>query len=173
MSDETIRALQMFLESTELARVVRQSFWIWPVFESLHFIGMSVLIGTVGLFDLRLLGFARGVPYAAFHRLIPLGVAGFTLNAATGICFLTAYPDQYLFNAAFQIKVALLAVAGFNVVLFYWGTFSHLRTLGASEPPPLGARVAGAISILAWIGVMSAGRLLTFFRGETGISFGA
>lgn len=173
VSDETIRTLQMFLENTELARVVRQSFWMWPVFESLHFIGMSVLIGTVGLFDLRLLGFARGVPYAAFHRLIPLGVAGFTLNAATGICFLTAYPDQYLFNAAFQIKVALLAVAGFNVVLFYAGTFSRLRTLGANEPPPLGARIAGAVSIVAWIGVMTAGRLLTFFRGETGISFGA
>jgi hypothetical protein len=172
MNDEAIRALQVLLENTELARTIRQSVWMWPVFESLHFLGMSVLIGTVGLFDLRLLGFARGVPYAAFHRLIPLGITGFALNAITGVCFLTAFPDQYLFNAAFQIKVGLFAVAGLNVVLFYAGTFARLATLGADDPPPLGARIAGAVSLCAWIGVMAAGRLLTFFRGETGISFG-
>jgi len=133
---------------------------------------MSVLIGTVGLFDLRLLGFARGVPYKAFHRLIPLGIAGYGLNALTGICFLTAYPDQYLFNAAFQLKVALFLVAGLNVLLFYAGTFSRVAALGPEDTPPLGARIAGAVSLCAWIGVMAAGRLLTFFRGETGISFG-
>jgi hypothetical protein len=133
---------------------------------------MSVLVGTVGLFDVRLLGFARGVPFAAFHRLIPLGIAGFALNAVTGICFLTAFPDQYLFNAAFQVKVALIAVAGLNVALFYAGTFSSLATLRPEDPPPLRARIAGAVSLAAWIGVMAAGRLLTFFRGETGISYG-
>jgi hypothetical protein len=173
MSDEAIRALQMFLESTELARTIRASAWMWQTLETLHFIGMSVLIGTVGLFDLRLLGFARGVPYDAFHRLIPLGIAGFALNAATGALFLTGYPDQYLFNAAFQVKVALFLVAGLNVALFYAGTFAALRALGPDDPPPPGARVAGAVSLCAWIGVMAAGRLLTFFRGETGISFGA
>ena len=172
MIDEGLRALQGFLETTELARTIRQSIWMWPAFESLHFIGMSLLIGTVGLFDLRLLGFARGVPYAAFHRLIPLGLAGFAVNAVTGVCFLTAYPDQYLFNAAFQLKVALFGLAGVNVVLFYAGTFATLSTLGSEEGPPLRARIAGAVSLCAWIGVMAAGRLLTFFRGETGISFG-
>ena len=72
--------------------------------ESLHFIGMSVLIGTIGLFDLRLLGFARGVPYAALHRLIPVGIAAYTLNLLTGICFLSGTPDQYLFNPAFRSR---------------------------------------------------------------------
>jgi len=133
---------------------------------------MSLLIGAVGVFDLRLLGFARGLSYAALHRLIPIGVAGFALNVLTGVCFLSAYPDQYLFNAAFQFKVLFLGVAGLNVALFYALTFAALRGLGAYDPPPLRARLAGAISLAAWIGVMSAGRLLTFFRGHTGISFG-
>lgn len=172
MSDDTIRALQLVLEHTALAAYVRRSVWLWTAMESVHFLGMSLLIGTVGLFDLRLMGFARGVPYGAFHRLIPLGVAGFALNAVTGICFVTAYPDQYLFNAAFQLKVALLLVAGLNVALFYAGTFRGLSALGPTAAPPLRARLAGAVSLGAWVGVMSAGRLLTFFRGNTGISFG-
>lgn len=173
ITDETIRALQLFLQSTALGSIVRGSIWMWPVLESLHFVGMSLLVGTVGMFDLRLLGFARRVPVAALHRLIPFGVAGFLLNAATGICFLAAFPGEYLYNAAFQAKVAFFVVAGANVALFYTATFRRLRTLGPEDPSPIGARIAGLVSLVAWVGVMAAGRMLTFFRGHTGVSFGS
>ena len=42
--------------------------WGWPAVESLHFIGLSLLIGTVGLFDLRMMGLAKGIPMSALHR---------------------------------------------------------------------------------------------------------
>ena len=162
--DAVLQVVEETLRTTPLGAWVRHSQWAWPVLESLHFIGMSVLIGTIGLFDLRLLGFARGVPYAALHRLIPLGIAAYTLNLLTGFCFLSGTPDQYLFNIAFRSKVTFMAVAGLNVVFFYTRVFKRLETLAPDAPPPLGARVAGAVSLTMWIGVMSAGRLLTFFR---------
>jgi hypothetical protein len=162
--DSVLNAIEPVLRTTALGAWVRHSQWAWPVLESLHFIGMSVLIGTIGLFDLRLLGFARGVPYAALHRLIPLGIAGYALNVLTGICFLSGTPDQYLFNIAFRSKVTFMLIAGLNVVFFYTRVFKRLETLAPDAPPPLGARVAGAVSLTMWIGVMSAGRLLTFFR---------
>jgi hypothetical protein len=149
---------------TPQGELLRASRWAWPICESLHFIGMSMLVGTVGLFDLRLLGFARRIPVVALHRLIPVGVAGFLLNAVTGFCFLSATPDQYLFNLAFRWKVALLTVAGLNVAFFYARVFRVVRRAGPDAPPPLAARIAGGVSLCAWIGVMSAGRLLTFFR---------
>jgi hypothetical protein len=164
MIDELLHAASAVLSSTALSDYMRQSRWMWTICESLHFIGMSLLIGTVGLFDLRLMGFAKGVPVHALHRLIPIGIAGFTLNLATGICFITGTPDQYFFNAAFRIKLTLIIVAGFNVLFFYGRVFSRLQNLSDSKPFPLAARIAGAVSISAWIGVMSAGRLLTFFR---------
>ena len=46
--------------------------WLWPVCETLHFMGMVLLIGTVGLFDLRMLGFAKGLPAEPFKYLIPV-----------------------------------------------------------------------------------------------------
>jgi len=162
--DSALHALEVTLRTTPVGAWVRHSIWAWPVLESLHFMGMSVLIGTIGLFDLRLLGFARGVPYAAMHRLIPLGIAAYTLNILTGLCFLSGTPDQYLFNAAFRFKVTFMAVAGLNVLFFYTRVFRRLQQLPPDSPPPLGARVAGAVSLTMWIGVMSAGRLLTFFR---------
>lgn len=163
LSDAVLRSLQFWLHDTALGEFMRDSRWAWPICESLHFFGMSVLVGVVGLFDLRLLGVARGIPIAAFHRLIPLGVSGFVLNAMTGIAFLSATPDQYLFNAAFRFKLLFFLVAGVNVLVFYATTF---RRLLAQPPgvPLLRARLAGGISLCAWIGVMAAGRLLTFFR---------
>jgi hypothetical protein len=162
--DSALQTLEVTLRTTPVGAWVRHSVWAWPVLESLHFMGMAVLIGTIGLFDLRLLGFARGVPYAALHRLIPLGIAAYTLNVVTGLCFLSGTPDQYLFNAAFRFKVTFMAVAGLNVLFFYSRVFQRLSALEADAAPPLGARVAGAVSLTMWIGVMSAGRLLTFFR---------
>jgi len=158
------QALEVTLRTAPPGVWVRHSVWGWPVLESLHFMGMSVLIGTIGLFDLRLLGFARGVPYAALHRLIPLGIAAYSLNMVTGFFFLSGMPDQYLWNPAFRFKVTFMAVAGLNVLFFYTRVFRRLQQLPPDSPPPLGARVAGAVSLTMWIGVMSAGRLLTFFR---------
>jgi hypothetical protein len=164
LSDVFLRSLQAWLHDTSIGEFMRVSRWAWPVCESLHFIGMSVLVGVVGLFDLRLLGLARGVPIAAFHRLIPLAVAAFVMNALTGVSFLAATPDQYLFNAAFRFKVLFFLIAGLNVLVFYTASFRSLLSRAPGEGPPLPARVAGAVSLCAWIGVMAAGRLLTFFR---------
>lgn len=164
LGETTLRSLQAFLFATPLGEFMRTSAWAWPIFESLHFIGMSMLIGTVGVFDLRLLGFARRVPVAALHRLIPIGVAGFVMNALTGCAFLSATPGQYLFNYAFYWKITFMAVAGVNVLIFYATTFRVLLDEPPDSRPSLGARVAGGVSLAAWVGVMVAGRLLTFYR---------
>ena len=162
--DQILHAVEAYLRHTPQGEFLRTAKWGWPIFESLHFTGMSMLLGTVGVFDLRLLGFARRIPIAALHRLIPIGISGFVINLITGFCFLSATPDQYLFNRAFYWKVTFIVIAGLNVMVFYAGVFRRLLETPPDTPPPLAARVAGAVSLLAWIGVMSAGRLLTFFR---------
>jgi hypothetical protein len=164
LMQDSLWSLVAYLHDTPIGEFVRTSRWAWPIMESLHFIGMSLLIGTVGVFDLRLLGFARRVPLAALHRLIPVGISGFTLNMLTGIGFICATPDQYIFNMAFRVKATLLIVAGLNVLFFYSRVFRRLESLDPLASPPFPARVAGGISLCAWVGVMSAGRLLTFFR---------
>jgi hypothetical protein len=162
--NQVLHALEVYLRHTPQGEFLRTAMWGWPIFESLHFLGMSLLLGTVGVFDLRLLGFARCIPIAALHRLIPIGISGFVLNMVTGICFISATPDQYLFNKAFYWKVTFLTIAGLNVMIFYARTFRRLLDAPPGIAPPLAARLAGGVSLLAWIGVMSAGRLLTFFR---------
>ncbi len=140
------------------------STWGWPAVETLHFLGLSLLIGTVGLFDLRLMGLAKGIPISALHKLVPWGVAGYALNVMTGIMFVTSAPDQYLFNPAFQTKLALMGIAGINVLFFYRFQFGPVKRADADASAPRAAKVAAAISLTCWIGVIVCGRLITYYR---------
>ena len=140
------------------------SAWGWPIVESLHFMGLSLLVGTVGLFDLRMIGLAKGIPMAALHRLVPCGVAGYVLNVVTGFMFLTSAPDQYLFNPAFQTKLALMGIAGINVLFFYRFLYVALRTADAGADARPATKVVAAISLSCWIGVIVCGRLITYYR---------
>ncbi len=155
--------LEVWLKGTSLSAFMHTP-WAWPVAESLHFFGLSLLIGTVGLFDLRLLGFGKHIPLPALHRLIPWGILGYVVNIMTGISFFVGEPDQYLYNPSFQIKMLFMSLAGFNVLLFYAFMFRHVKTRGPGEDAPLPARIMGGASLAFWIGVMACGRLLTFFR---------
>ena len=161
--EQTMEAFRVWLGTTMVAHFMNEKVWAWPVTESLHFFGLTLLMGTVGFFDLRLLGFAKRIPIGALHKLIPWGILGFCINLITGACFFAAAPDQYMYNPSFQIKMLFIALAGINVIAFYALTFRVIQD-GAGEAALRRARVAGAASLIFWIGVMSCGRLLTFYR---------
>jgi hypothetical protein len=152
------------IESADSVRHFMKMTWTWPLVESAHFIGLTLLFGSIAAWDLRLLGVARGVPIAEFHRLIPFAVIGFIINVTSGIGFLMAAPDQYIYNPAFHLKMTLVALAGVNVLVFYLTIFRRVRSLSPTAPSPFQARMSGAVSLLCWMGVIVCGRMITFYR---------
>ena len=138
--------------------------WGWPIAESLHFIGLSLLIGAIGTFDLRLLGIARRVPIATMHRLVPWGILGFAINITTGLLFLLTEPDQYILNPSFHLKLLFLAIAGTNASVFYLTSYRQVFGASPALDAPRRAKVIAAVSLCAWIAVIICGRMLTFFR---------
>jgi hypothetical protein len=154
-----------WIQATELSHFIKQdSYWIWPTLETLHFLGLSLLLGAVGLFDLRVLGLARAIAPAALHKLVPFGIAGYVLNLVTGTLFFIGNPDQYAYNPAFHLKLAFMALAGANLILFYTTAYSAVREVPAGGEAPLRAKVMTGISLFSWISVLVFGRLLTWFR---------
>jgi hypothetical protein len=133
----------------------------WPIAESLHFMGLSLLLGTIGIVDLRLLGYARAVPLLALHKLTRVGVGGFAINVVTGFAFFVSAPDQYLYNPAVQLKMLCILIAGANLVLFYSVVWPGVRASGAVSGL---ARVCAGVSLSAWLAVIVFGRLITFYR---------
>src|SRR5271165_6941076 len=122
---------EVFVRGTALHHFVQvHEPWLWPLLQSLHYVGACLLLGTVGLFDLRVLGLAKGIVPGAIHRLIPLGVAGYVSNLLLGVVFFFGHPDQYFYNDAFRLKLLLMAMAGINLLAFYGtGAFAEMKTL--------------------------------------------
>jgi hypothetical protein len=141
-----------------------RSKWGWPMAESIHFLGLSMLVGCIGLFDLRLLGMAKRIPIAALHKLIPWGLLGFAINITSGSLFLLTEPDQYIYNPSFQFKVLFIMLAGANALTFYITTYRRATAPNAPSDAPRTAKLVAVVSLSLWIGVIVCGRLLTFFR---------
>jgi hypothetical protein len=157
---------EVWVRGTELHAFVHQhETGLWPLLQTLHLAGFTLLIGTVGFFDLRALGLAKGIPLAAIHRLIPWGIAGYVGNIILGIMFFSGHPEQYYYNSAFRLKLIFMAVAGLNILLFYGtGAFAQVKTLPADANVPLRVRIIAGTSLCAWVAVLICGRMITFNR---------
>ena len=158
-----IEYLLIFSNSTGIYAFMNTP-WGWPIIESIHFFGLSLLIGTVGIFDLRLLGLGQGIQYSEMHQLVKVGVFGYFLNVMTGIMFLTTAPDQYIYNPAFQTKLFFMFIAGLNMIVFYLTTSREVKTTPAHSYATHRAKVIGGVSLLCWTIVIIGGRLITYFR---------
>ena len=162
-----METLGTLLNSPMLASFVNRASWMWPMCEILHFVGMALLIGMVGVLDLRLLGVARGLPVAQLQRLIPWGIFGFVISLMTGIIFVSgdvsAPPIDKLNNLAFELKMLFMLLAGINVLAFYvTGVSRAVDAVGPGDDAPLSAKVIAAISLLLWIGVIYFGRMIMY-----------
>jgi hypothetical protein len=143
--------------------------WAWPLCEVLHFVGLILLFGSVAVFDARLMGIGKGLPLSQLSRLLPWGVAGFTLCVISGSVFVggiygnvATHPYVVLkTNVFLQLELACIALAGLNLLTFHLTGLARLvDTLGpADDAPPL-ARFIGGTSLLLWIGVVYFGRLI-------------
>jgi len=149
-----------WIKSASIASFVLGRPWVWPASETLHFIGLALLLGVVLVVNLRMLGIGKNLPFAALHRMLPLGILGFAINSMTGMLFFIATPGQYTQNVAFFWKIVLVMLAGVN--LLYLTMFDEPWALGPGDDAPLTSKVIAASAIFLWIGVIYCGRMLPF-----------
>jgi hypothetical protein len=153
-----------WLETTYLSHWVNHNTaWLWPTMETLHFFGLSLLVGVAGFFDFRLLGGLRGVPIAAVKKFMPWALFGFSINLITGILFFISQPRVYAANSAWWPKMAFIIVAGLNAMIFETTMGKKMLALGPDEDTPISFKVVGAVSLLSWFFVLYFGRMLAFF----------
>jgi uncharacterized membrane protein len=142
-----------------LGTLISESAFLWVVCESLHFVGLSLLIGVALLVHLRTLGVMKQVPYAALDRLLPWAILGFGLNTITGMMFFVAASGQYVENIAFYWKLVFVLLAGGNTLYF-------LYDKGWETPPgadaPASSKFVAASALMLWFGVLYWGSMLPF-----------
>jgi len=161
---ETLAAI---IVSTGVGKYVIAHDWVWPTAEIIHFLGMSLLFGTIGLLDLRILGVAKGLPIGQLERLVPWGILGFALVLFTGFLFVSGeQPSPLDFlqgNFSFRVKMTFILLAGLNALVFYvFGVSRKVDQLAPDADAGVGAKVIAAVSLVLWVGVICLGRLIMY-----------
>ena len=151
------------IEGLAIARAIRENLWLYPAVEIVHIVGFVLLVGSVVMFDLRVLGLSRQVSVKALARhLLPWSVAALLLIVPSGLAMFSAHANDFLGNRAFQVKMALLLAAGINAGIFHTGPFQTVAAWDTGVTAPVGARVSVALSIAIWVAIIACGRLLAY-----------
>jgi hypothetical protein len=150
------------LEATSLARTIAENEILFPWIECLHVLAITLVVGTVLLVDLRLIGLAARDDGDGdlIGELLRLTWGAFVLAAITGFLLFSAKAASYAHNPPFLAKLVLLALAGTNMAVFHLIT-GRSRGTAAAAPAPA-ERIAGALSLTLWVGVVTCGRLVGF-----------
>lgn len=156
--------LAAWLESTALHDVMVEVFWMFPLMETLHFIGLTVMFGALLVIDFRILGLVKFINMRAAMAFIPVALIGFAVNLITGIAFLNADPFRYFPNTGFQWKMGLIAIAGINALWFWFGEHKELVRLADGEDAPFRAKVIAFVSVAIWVGVIILGRMIPYLE---------
>ncbi|POA82313.1 hypothetical protein C1882_22595 [Pseudomonas sp. FW305-E2] len=161
---ELLSAWLMVLQDSALGETVRNAQYLYPALESIHILGIALLVGPAFTFDLRLLGTGhRIVPVTMAARcLLPVSHIGLTIVATTGIALLSAQATVVAAAEAAPWKFGLIAVAGINVLVFHKGIYRTVADWDVHALPPLSAKVSALVSAFVWAGVIVAGRFLAY-----------
>lgn len=154
----------IWLEQSAVGLLVRESAWGFPVVVGVHILSLAFSVGMFLWFDLRLLGMALTSTRVSmvYRRLMPGATAGFVSAFITGGLLFSGYATAASSNTAFRIKLLMLGVAGLNAIVYHtvtaregddWDTWTH---------PPRAARLAGAVSLIAWTSVILCGRMMSY-----------
>lgn len=153
-----------WLEQTAVGASVRESVWLFPAIETVHLLGMAVLVGAVGAFDLRLLGWVirRERVSDLGQRLLPWAWAGFVVQVVTGTLLFSSEAVKVYTNPAFRLKMLLIVLAGLQALIFHLSLYRGAAKWDDNGGVPVGAKVAGLVSLVLWTGVVAAGRFIGF-----------
>jgi hypothetical protein len=143
---------------------LHESQYLYVIVESMHVFTLCLFVGLSSMLDLRLLGLImREVPVSkVVARLLPWTIAGFSVMVITGALLFYAVPVRSYHSVFFRAKVILLILAGVNAWVFHAGVWRHTATWDLDRVPPAAARFAGGASLVLWISIIFAGRLIAY-----------
>ncbi len=150
-----------WLYKSPVGLFVQESSWGYPLVLSAHAVGMGVVVGSVWMYDLRVLGFANKISLAWFDRLYLLAWFGFALNAVSGALLFTGDPLKFAFSTPFQIKILLIFAGALSIWLLGRSVSQDIageRTVISSTK----SKWIANLSIFFWLGAIVAGRLIAY-----------
>ena len=161
----SIQGIFQYIDATRSSTALRESYYVFPIVEGTHVISIALSVGLVIWFDLRLAGWILRdqAVSAVFRPIRPFMLAGFTLSFITGGMLSWSLALRCYGSPFFWAKMIMLVLAGVNIAVYHLTIDRRQTEWDAAPFPPLQARTAGVISLVLWVGIITAGRLMAYF----------
>jgi len=153
-----------WLQNTPFATGIRQSDLLFPVIEGSHIMALSLSVGLILVFDLRLLrlAFPGETVSKVMQQFVPLSLPGFAAMFLTGVLLFIAQAEKVYSNTFFRFKLLLLVLAGLNALVYQLKFYPKMGEWDKSCSVPWGARLTGALSLIIWACVIALGRTMAY-----------
>jgi len=163
-----LTSLFQWLQDSAVGTAIREGDSLFPWIETIHVLAITFVVGSIAAVDLRLLGWAS--KSRAFSKvngeIVPLTWIAFAIALISGGLLFSSKAAKYADNLPFQIKVSSLLLLGINMAVFQWVTYRSIDHWDRADVPPFAARVAGALSLILWVFVVTAGRTIGFTMND-------
>ena len=149
--------LAAMVEASQLGAFARGSSWAYPVANLIHLLGLVLLVGGIGIVDLRLIGLFPALPLDPLVRaLTPLAIAGLALMALSGPILFAADATALARSGTFAWKLGFIGVALANAAAFRW--LWRKERIGVR----LVQRLMAGASIALWLTTAGLGRMIAY-----------
>ena len=154
-----------WLYGLHVSQAIRVDFLWFPLFESIHVIAITLVVGSIAIVDLRLLGITsdRKSVSELLGELLPWTWGFFVLAIVTGtLMFISKAPDYYG-NGSFRYMMIFIGLAGVNMAVFHLSpAYRNVSKWDRGVPTPMQAKIAGGLSLALWITVVFCGRWIGY-----------
>jgi len=158
----TLYQICQILQDSEVGTSIRESTWTFPAIETVHVLGLAVSVGILVMLDLRLVGVAgRQQPVSTMvNRFVPWVWWTLPILLLSGSLLIIGEPSRELLNPYFRAKMLMLLTV---IIITLVVQLRNLRDSTFWESRKLLAGCAGVISLLLWVGIVTAGRWIAYY----------
>ena len=150
---------QMSYDS-KLIDVMRNSKHAIPIIQSFHLFGITLLLASMVILNVRLLGIGlKEIRLQVLAKQVwSWGTAGLLLAMISGLLVFIPDPARYAANTSFVTKMCILVVA----VLYQYTLYRRVVRAEAASAAPHRHVVIPLLSLMLWFSVGWAGRAIAF-----------
>ncbi len=157
----SIQEIAQWLQSSSLNEWIQGSLWVVPAAQTLHILGICVVLSSITMIALRLFGrLGKSWPLSEVtQHLLPWTWIALLVLLITGLTLILADPEFQLSNQVFRLKMVVLLGAVSMTVMFQiacarGAAFWHGRRFAVG--------VTAALWLLLWVGTAAAGRWIAY-----------
>ena len=147
------------IENAAVIEALRYSRWAYAAVNTVHILGLALVVGATIPLNLRLLGLAwRQIARTEVVRVLAATAAsGLMIAVGAGATLFATRAGEYADSQVFLLKIALIAIGAGAAIM------AHIRHGWLLERASRGScKVHACISLVCWLGALACGRLIAF-----------